>query len=202
MDDQRPSANPTWGYCVFLTDFHWKESQSMFGLQILLTSTVSKHSIIQHAWNFKKLTSVFNGWICPSYTGPAKEYLSGSPVFSIEKWWLSGLKKYKKVVCALFITNFTLASLVRSEFASYTSTLVFCLFVCLFFWFLGPHLRHMEVPSLGVESELQPPAYTTATARWDLSLICDLHHSSRQPRSRPTEWGQGSNLYPYGYQLD
>ena len=24
--------------------------------------------------------------------------------------------------------------------------------------FLGPHPQHMEVPSLGVESELQPPA--------------------------------------------
>ena len=27
---------------------------------------------------------------------------------------------------------------------------------------------------------LQLPAYTTATAMWDLSHICDLHHSSRQ----------------------
>ena len=30
--------------------------------------------------------------------------------------------------------------------------------------FLGLHLRHTKVPRLGVESELQPPAYTTATA--------------------------------------
>ena len=37
----------------------------------------------------------------------------------------------------------------------------------------------MEVPRLGVESELQLPAYTTATATPDLSLICNLHHSSR-----------------------
>ena len=29
--------------------------------------------------------------------------------------------------------------------------------------FLGLHLQHMEVPSLGVNSELQLPAYTTAT---------------------------------------
>ena len=36
----------------------------------------------------------------------------------------------------------------------------------------------MEVPRLGVESELQWPVYTTATR--DLSLICDLHHSSQQ----------------------
>ena len=44
--------------------------------------------------------------------------------------------------------------------------------------FLGPHPQHMEVPRLGVESELQLPAYTTATATWDPNCICDLHHSS------------------------
>ena len=38
----------------------------------------------------------------------------------------------------------------------------------------------MLVPRLGVESELQLPAYTTATG--DPSRVCDLHHSSRQPR--------------------
>ena len=38
----------------------------------------------------------------------------------------------------------------------------------------------MEVPRLGVELELQLPAYTTATALPDLSCICDLHHSSWQ----------------------
>ena len=36
----------------------------------------------------------------------------------------------------------------------------------------------MEVPRLGDESELQLPAYTTAT--WDPTCICDLHHSSQQ----------------------
>ena len=35
----------------------------------------------------------------------------------------------------------------------------------------------MEVPRLGVELELQLPAYTPATARPDLSRIFDLHHS-------------------------
>ena len=40
----------------------------------------------------------------------------------------------------------------------------------------------MEVPRLGVESELQLLAYPTATATWDLSRICDLHLSSQQYR--------------------
>ena len=38
----------------------------------------------------------------------------------------------------------------------------------------------MEVPRLGVELELQPLAYARATATWDPSHVCDLHHSSRQ----------------------
>ena len=43
-------------------------------------------------------------------------------------------------------------------------------------------MQHIEVPRLGDESELQLPAYTTATAtaKQNLSFVCDLHHSSRQ----------------------
>ena len=40
----------------------------------------------------------------------------------------------------------------------------------------------MEVPRLGVKSELQLPAYATATAMPDLSSICNLHHSLWQRR--------------------
>ena len=54
---------------------------------------------------------------------------------------------------------------------------VLYLFIYLF-CFLGPHPRHMEVPRLGVQSELQLPAYTTAIAMQDLSCVCNLHHSS------------------------
>ena len=57
----------------------------------------------------------------------------------------------------------------------------FCLFV-IFFCFLGLYLQHVEVPTLGVESELQMPAYTTVRAMWEMSWVCDLHlhHSSQQ----------------------
>ena len=41
-------------------------------------------------------------------------------------------------------------------------------------------MGHMKDPRLGVESELQLLAYTTATAMWDPSHIWDLHHSSQQ----------------------
>ena len=37
----------------------------------------------------------------------------------------------------------------------------------------------MEVPRLGVEAELQLPAYSTATATGNPSYVCDLYHSSR-----------------------
>ena len=37
----------------------------------------------------------------------------------------------------------------------------------------------MEVPRLGVKSELQLQAYTIATATWDLSHVCHLYHSSQ-----------------------
>ena len=48
------------------------------------------------------------------------------------------------------------------------------------FCFLGSNPRHMEVPRLGVELELQLLAYTTATAMPDPSPICDLHYGSQQ----------------------
>ena len=59
-------------------------------------------------------------------------------------------------------------------------------FCCLF---LGPQVGHLEFPRLGVQLELQLPAYTTATVMPELNHICDLYHSSRQrwifnPQSR------------------
>ena len=71
-------------------------------------------------------------------------------------------------------------------------------FICLFIWFLGPHPQHMEVPRLRVESELQLPAYTTATATPDPSHICSLHCSSQQRQilnlmseARDPTWSSG-----------
>ena len=66
----------------------------------------------------------------------------------------------------------SLNSLFLSHSATQLSVFLFC--------FLGPHPWHVEVPRLGVESELQLPAYTTATATWDLSHNWNLHHSSWQ----------------------
>ena len=38
----------------------------------------------------------------------------------------------------------------------------------------------MDVPRLGVSSELQLPVYTTAPATMDPSRACDLHHSMQR----------------------
>ena len=59
--------------------------------------------------------------------------------------------------------------------------------------FLGLHLWHMEVPRLGVQLELYPPAYATAIAMPDPGWVCYLHHSSRQcqipnPLSEARNW--------------
>ena len=59
---------------------------------------------------------------------------------------------------------------------------LFCLLFC-FVLFLGLHPRHMEVPRLGVHSELYPLAYATATTTQDPSHICDLYHTHGNDRS-------------------
>ena len=63
--------------------------------------------------------------------------------------------------------------------------------IYIYIYILWPDLWHMQVPGLGVESELelQLLAYTTATATPDLSHICDLRHSSRQCGSL-THWAR------------
>ena len=50
----------------------------------------------------------------------------------------------------------------------------------------------MEVSRLGIELELQLPAYATAIAAQDLSYVCKLYHSSQQhqilkPLSNPRD---------------
>ena len=55
------------------------------------------------------------------------------------------------------------------------SYIFFFFFFC--FCFLGPHPQHVEVPGLGVKSELELPVYTRTTATQDLSCVCDLYHS-------------------------
>ena len=52
-----------------------------------------------------------------------------------------------------------------------------------FFFFLGPHLWHMEVPRLGAKSEIQLPAYATATAKCNsaVSVTYTTAHGNSGP---------------------
>ena len=60
----------------------------------------------------------------------------------------------------------------RSQFYFILFYFIFC--------FLGFYLQHVEVPRLGVISELQLPAYATAPRMQDLCRVYNLHHSSGQ----------------------
>ena len=60
------------------------------------------------------------------------------------------------------------------------SSISLCEDIHFFFFFLGLHLRHMEVPRLGVEWELQLLSYPRATAIPDPSCVCGLHCSLQQ----------------------
>ena len=61
-----------------------------------------------------------------------------------------------------------------------------CVHVCvhtymyIFLVIVRLHLKHMEVPKLGVELELRLLPYATATAIPDPSSVCNLHHRSWQ----------------------
>ena len=53
-------------------------------------------------------------------------------------------------------------------------------YLFIYFWFLRPHVRHIEIFRLWVELELQLLAYVTAIAMHDPSCVYNLHHSSQQ----------------------
>ena len=58
-----------------------------------------------------------------------------------------------------------------------------------FFVFLVSHLWQLEVPRLGVESEMQLPACTTATATRDPSLCRSVTYTAAQGNARSlTHW--------------
>ena len=95
-------------------------------------------------------------------------------------WILSPLSKARDRTCNLVVPSQIHQPLSHDGNSWVCFWLWFFWSFCLFL--LGPHLWHMEVPRLGVESELQLLAYTTATARRDPSHIYNLHHSSWQRR--------------------
>ena len=109
-----------------------------------------------------------------------KKFLISKPNILHNRWSFFFPIKIKNL-CSLISKASTLTQLK----CDYLNKPGFCnqcfyLFIYLFICLLVSHLWHMEVPRLWVQSELQLPSYATATARRDLSCICNLHHSSWQ----------------------
>ena len=127
-----------------------------------------------------KICLTWEGWVLTLVMGPP--LVLNSPTVSKKVY-----EQENKTPRCLKMCSTSLISGTLVKTPNITSPLLewlFYLFVYLFiyFCFLGQHSRHMEVPRLGVEVELQLPAYTTATATPYLSCVCNLHHSSQQLR--------------------
>ena len=121
--------------------------------------------------------------LLPSLPVPvASAVVAKSPLhIQLLSWLWSFLRQPRsalRVIEASCCSNVLISFWVASPFSVF-----FQLFLPSFsFFFLGPHLQHMEVPRLGVELELQLPAYATAIAMQDPSHICDLYCSAGQHR--------------------
>ena len=80
-----------------------------------------------------------------------------------------------------FLISSLISSVIHWLFSSILfSLLVFVLFSSFSFCLFKSYPWYMEDPRLGVESELQLPAYATAMAMLDLNHVSDLHYSSQQ----------------------
>ena len=110
------------------------------------------------------------------------------PIACVRTWWeILGEKECKYIYA--WLGHFS----VQQKLAQLCTSTILFFFSFLFFCFLGPYPRHMEVPRLWVELELQPLPYTAATATRDSSHVCSLHHRSWQcqipnPTDRGRDW--------------
>ena len=69
----------------------------------------------------------------------------------------------------------------------YFGKIPFFLFILFIFFILGPHLQHMKVPRLGVESGMLLLAYATATATPDHSHSLQQHQTLYLPSKARVE---------------
>ena len=121
------------------------------------------------------------------------EWLSVQQLISITREYDSGWghRLWNKTHLNLSaLPIFIFSGQLRESF--YKALLCMCMYIYIVCC-LGPHPWQMEVPRLGLKLELQLPAYPTATATWDPSCICKLHHNSQQcwilnPLSEARNW--------------
>ena len=111
-----------------------------------------------------------------------KEHLSLNKNFNFNKGQLTNFFHR-------FAFIYTTGSLLANQ--KYTDFILYFLFPS--FFFKGLHLQHMEVPRLGVPSELQLLAYTRVMATQDPNCVCNLPQLTAVPDPKPTERGQRLN---------
>ena len=96
------------------------------------------------------------------------------PILDLTSLPTEGLQLSRSVFFPFFFLSF---------FLSFLPSFLSFFFLSFFLLVLRAIHPHVEVPRLGVELELQLPAYTTATATPDPSHVCALYHSPGNARS-------------------
>ena len=107
--------------------------------------------------------------------------------------WLENLG-HSELWCGLHLLFFLLCQ----SFKNFKFVFIYFIFVIIFPFMAAP--AAFGSSRLGVRSELQLPAHTTATVTWDPSTICNLCLSSWQCQilNPESEQGQGSHPHPHG----
>ena len=129
--------------------------------------------LILHHWKFVNFDQYFPPILVP---GKYKSTVSVSVIIlpSTYKWdhvvsvFLCLVYFNKHNVLQVNLTNGKIFYFLRLNNIPYKQA---AYFIYLYFSFLGPHPWRMDVPRLGVELELQPPATATATAMPDPNHI-------------------------------
>ena len=67
--------------------------------------------------------------------------------------------------------------------------------ICIFFFFLWPHLQHVERPELGVESGAATGATPQPRQHWIQATSATYTTLIAMPDTKPTEQGQGLNSH-------
>ena len=113
---------------------------------------------------------------------PAVCLLDSMVVLYVQFHFLQNFQTVSQSICT--ILNFCEKRVICDPDFQYS--LAFDVVTIFYFLFClqGPHLWHMDIPRLGVKSELQRLAHTTATAMPDPIHICDLPYSCGKT-SRP-----------------
>ena len=153
---------------VSVTQLRFLVTPSLSSIWIVLMGSNSQFQLLPHPTSKAKYSfffffgSIHRMWKFPDQ-GSNPSHSRGN-TGSLASWATRELPKAKQMISPM----------------EWLHSFLFYFMLFYIILFLGPNQQHLEVPRLGVESELQMPACTTATATGDLNLVFEPHHSSRQ----------------------